>query len=258
MTKINVPTQNNKTLELFLNKVNNSIELNTLWKASNIIAIDRLGYSDHGPVHIKIVANIALKLLRTLIKKGISPSVVKNYSYSNEDAEVIVFLGSILHDIGHSIHREDHELLSIFLANDILDDLLKEVYDTEKKEIMKVEILHCIYSHRSDITPLTIEAGVTKIADALDIAKGRARIPFSTGKVNIYSVSAMAIESVEIGEGTKVPISIKIKMRNSAGIFQVDELLKNKIYTSGIKEYVEVVTEMGREEEKIIEKNYTI
>lgn len=258
MININVPIQNNKTLEFFLNKVNNSAELNTLWKASNITAIDRLGYSDHGPVHIKIVTNIALKLLRILIKRGVIPSIVKNYLYSNEDAEVVVFLGSILHDIGHSIHRVDHELLSTILATNILENLLKDVYDTEKKEIMKVEILHCIYSHRSDITPLTIEAGVTKIADALDIAQGRARIPFNAGKVNIYSVSAMAIESVGIGEGTSVPISIKIKMRNSAGIFQIDELLKNKINTSGIKEYVEVITEMGKEEKKIIEKSYTI
>ncbi|MEM0160679.1 MAG: HD domain-containing protein [Thermoplasmata archaeon] len=257
MIDINLPIRNNKTLEILLKEVNESIELNTLWKASNITAIDRLGFSDHGPVHIRIVTNIALKLLRILIKKGITPTIVKNYAYSNEDAEVVVFLGSILHDIGHSIHRVDHELLSTFLAIDILENLLKDVYDKEKKEIMKVEILHCIYSHRSDITPLTIEAGVVKIADALDMAKGRARIPFNAGKVNIYSVSAMAIESIEIGEGANVPISIKIKMRNSAGIFQIDELLKNKINTSGIKEYIEVVAEIGKEE-KIIEKSYTI
>ena len=40
-------------------------------------------------------------------------------------------------------------------------------------------------------------------------------------------------------------------MGNSAGIFQVDEHLKNKIKTSGISEYVEVIAEViGEKEEK--------
>ena len=35
---------------------------------------------------------------------------------SNDDAEVIVVLGSLLHDLGMSIHRADHEQYSLFVA----------------------------------------------------------------------------------------------------------------------------------------------
>ena len=33
------------------------------------MAIERMGYTDHGPTHVKIVANLALKLLRILVEK---------------------------------------------------------------------------------------------------------------------------------------------------------------------------------------------
>ncbi len=214
--------------------------------------------NDHGPVHIKIVTNIALKILRMLVKGGVTPSIVKDYKLKNEDAEIVVFLGSILHDIGHSIHRDDHEMMSVYISMPIIDRLLHDLYSEEQKTIVKYETLHSIYSHRSDITPLTVEAGVVKIADALDMAKGRARIPFHAGKVNIHSVSAMSIDSIDILEGSKKPILLKINMKNSAGIFQVDDLLKNKINTSGIKEYFEVVAGIVGVEATIIDKDFEI
>ncbi len=255
MPEFSVPCEDNKKLKILIDRIKEDVELNTLWKASNIIAIDRLGYNDHGPVHVKIVANIALRMLRILIAKGIVPGVVKNYEMKNEDAEVIVTLASALHDIGHAIHRTKHEDNSLVLAVPIIDRLLEGIYNEEEKTIIKAETLHAIFSHRANIIPLTIEAGIVKIADALDMEEGRARIPFKIGKVNIHSVSALAIKEVSVMEGDKKPLKIRIKMRNSAGIFQVDELLKNKIETSGIKELIEVVAEViGNEEEKIVER----
>ena len=46
--------------------------------------------------------------------------------------------------------------------------------------------------------PLTLEAGIVRVADALDMAKGRSRIPFERGRVSIHSLSAAAIESVPL------------------------------------------------------------
>ena len=255
MVEFLVPCGDNEKLKEVVERIKKDVELNTLLRASNIIAIDRLGFNDHGPVHVKIVANLALRMLRILLSRGITPSIVRDYSMSNYDAEVVVVLGAALHDVGHAIHRVEHEDNSVVLASPIIDRILDGIYPEEERVIMKVEILHAIFSHRASIMPLTIEAGVLKIADALDMEEGRARIPFEAGKVNIHSVSALAIKEVRVEEGEEKPLKVSIKMKNSAGIFQVDELLKNKIEMSGIKELVEVEAEViGEKEEKIVNK----
>jgi hypothetical protein len=44
-------------------------------------------------------------------------------------------------------------------------------------------------------------------------------------------------------------------MSNSAGIFQIDELLKNRIENSGLQKYIHVTAEItGKKEKKIIRK----
>jgi metal-dependent HD superfamily phosphatase/phosphodiesterase len=104
----------------------------------------------------------------------------------------------------------------------------------------------------------TIEAGIIKVADALDMTQGRSRIPFEAGQTNIHSVSAMAIDSVALEEGETVPIRVVITMSNSAGIFQVDELLKRKLKNSTIAPYVEVVARIEGETEKRLVEFYSI
>ncbi len=255
MVDFSVPCEDNAQLCELVSRINRDIELQTLWRASNIIAIDRLGFNDHGPVHVKIVANLALKMLRILVKRGVEPSIVKNYGMQVEDAEVVVVLGAALHDIGHAIHRVEHENNSVPISIPIISRLLEGMYDEEKKTIIMAETLHAIFSHRAPVMPLTIEAGVLKIADALDMEEGRARIPFETGKINIHSVSALAIKRVRVLEGDEKPLRIHIEMKNSAGIFQVDKLLKNKIEMSGIKDKIIVEAEvLGETEEKIIHR----
>jgi metal-dependent HD superfamily phosphatase/phosphodiesterase len=89
---------------------------------------------------------------------------------------------------------------------------------------------------------------------------GRARIPFQAGKIDIHAVSALSIEKVEVecAESTdngKKPINIKIKMSNSAGVFQIDELLKPRIVNSGLEQFFHVIAEItGEKENRIIEK----
>ena len=200
------------------------------------------------------MTNIGLKLLRLLVQGDIVPSVVQHHTLKNDDAEVIVVLACVLHDIGHVIHRDDHEYLSLMLAPSLIEHLLEPVYDLRTRTILKGEILHAIYAHKREIAPLTIEAGVVKVADALDMESGRARIPFNTGSPTIHSVSAMAIQEVRIDRGTDRPIKIAIEMSNSAGIFQVDSLLREKLQNSTLAPFVEVVAEVIEKEKKILHR----
>ena len=251
---LNVPAQKNTRLAKVVEQIDRSEELEALWSGSNITAIDRMGINDHGPIHVKIMTNIGLKLIRLLVQGDVVPSVVQHHALENDDAEVIVVMACVLHDIGHVIHREDHEYLSLVLAPSLIEHLLEPVYDLRTRTILKGEILHAIYAHQKEIAPLTIEAGVVNVADALDMESGRARIPFTTGSPTIHSVSAMAIQKVRIDRGADRPIKIAIEMSNSAGIFQVDTLLREKLQSSTISPYVEVVAEVSEKEKKILHR----
>ena len=165
----------------------------------------------------------------------------------NDDAEVVVVLGSIFHDLGMIVQRYNHEIYSAFLALEFLERCLPPTYNEEEIAIMTSEVLHAIVTHGgepgSNKPPrnriLTKEAGIVSIADALDMEAGRARIPFQAGKVDIHAVSALSIEKVEVEcaenvENGQKPINIKIKMSNSAGVFQIDELLSQESLTQGL------------------------
>jgi metal-dependent HD superfamily phosphatase/phosphodiesterase len=251
----NIPFRDNLKLKHVIDSVKEDVKLQTLWKCANVMAIDRMGYTDHGPTHVKIVANMALKILRILVDNKVVPSIVKNYGMKNEDAEVVVVLGSIFHDLGMVVTREGHEVYGALLASAFIEKYIQQIYSEEERTIILSEALHAIVSHEEPRRPLTVEAGIVRVADALDMEKGRARIPFEAGKVDIHSVSALSIEKVDIQEGEKTPVRVKITMSNSAGIFQIDELLKPRIENSGIKNYIHVVAEItGEKETKILEK----
>lgn len=251
----NIPFRSNAKLKHVIDSVKADTKLHSFWKCANVMAIDRMGYTDHGPTHVKIVANLALKLLRILVNRQVKPSIVKNYGMKNEDAEVVVVLGSIFHDLGMVVSRNDHEKYSALIALEFIEEYLKPVYSEEERAIMCSEVLHAIVAHERPNKPLTVEAGIVGIADALDMEAGRARIPFEAGKIDIHAVSALSIEKVEITEGEKKPITIKITMSNSAGVFQIDELLKPRIENSGLQDHIHVVAEItGEKERKIIEK----
>jgi metal-dependent HD superfamily phosphatase/phosphodiesterase len=251
----NIPFHGNAKLKHVIDIVKEDLKLQSYWKCANVMAIDRMGYTGHGPTHVKIVANLALKLLRILMDKQVKPSIVRYYGMEKEDAEVVVVLSAIFHDLGMVVARNDHEKYSVLIALEFIEKCLKAIYSEEKRAIIISEVLHAIVSHEQPNTPLTVEAGIVSIADALDMEAGRARIPFRSGKVDIHAVSALSIEKVEIIEGAEKPITIKITMGNSAGVFQIDELLKPRIETSRLQEYVHVIAEItGKEERKIIEK----
>jgi len=251
----NIPFHNNLKLKHVIEMVRKDVRLWTFWKCANVMAIDRLGYTDHGPTHVRIVANSALKILRILVDNKVVPSIVKNYGMKNEDAEVVVVLGSIFHDLGMIVTRQRHEQISVLFAAEFIEKHLHGIYNEEERAIMTSEALHAAVSHEVPGKPLTVEAGVVSIADALDMEEGRARIPFEAGKVDIHSVSALSIKRVEIQQGKEKPVTVKVTMTNPAGVFQIDQLLKPRLENSGLKAYIHVTAEViGEKEKKILEK----
>jgi uncharacterized protein len=255
---MSVPDRHNPKLQGVMEMVNADDELYSLWIAANVTAMERLGMTDHGPVHVKIVMNIAVKLLRLLMERDVEPAVVKHYELSPHDAEVVVALASLFHDVGMSIHRSDHEAFSLFIAHDKIKAMLCELYDTRTATVLRSEILHAIIGHRSGGRPLTLEAGVVRIADALDMAKGRSRIAFDAGSVSIHSISAAAIEGVTIEPGELKPVRLSIRMTNSAGVFQLDQLFRDKLTGSGLEPYIELEALLHGETEKRLFRKFSL
>lgn len=245
-----VPARHNDKLRRLLNAINDDIGLHQLWRCANVNAVDRTGMSDHGPIHVRIVANIALKLLRLLMSGGVEPNIVSNYGLESDDAEVIVVLGAALHDIGMSIHRHEHETYSLILGAPKARELLTGIYEEPSLTTVVSETLHAVIAHRSDETTYTLEASAVKVGDALDMTQGRSRIPFDQGEINIHSLSAAAVERVIIHRGERKPVQIDVVLNNSVGLFQLDELLRPKIVSSGISSYVEVQARIEGEQEK--------
>ena len=203
---LRVPARHNAKLRALMEAVNADAELMQLYVCANVNAVDRSGLNDHGEVHIQIIANAALRILRLLVEGDVEPSVVTYHALTNDDAEVIVVLASCLHDIGIALHRDDHERHSLIIAYPKARHLLASLYPEPHLTTMVSEVLHAIIAHHWDERCLTIEAGVVKVADALDMTQGRSRIPFEAGQVNIHSVSALAVKAVNIEKGDDRPV----------------------------------------------------
>ena len=231
----------------------NDVEAQSYLKMANVMAVKRLGYNDHGPVHAKIIAGSALEIF-SLLTDTVEPSSVMNGICDYEDARLIVLLGAYLHDVGNAIHRIDHEKTGALLASNLLDRLLLDLYDDDPGLVYRVksEVLHALYSSDDSIPCLSVEAGVVTVADGTDMAGGRSRVPFLSGKNDIHAISAQAINKVTIVRGDMKPVSIQVFMDNPAGIFQIEEVIGKKIRSSGIGELVEVIPSMNGEEIKTL------
>jgi uncharacterized protein len=256
--QLRLPARGNRKLRRLLERVNADPQLKAWWHVANVNAVLRLQINDHSWVHVQIVANIALRLLRLLVKHDVQPSAQRDYRLTADDSEIIVVLASLLHDIGMSIHRRDHEDWSLFLAEPKMRELLEGIYEEPELTVVVSEALQAITSHRADGEPLSLEAGVLRVADALDLAKGRSRIPFERGSVSIHSLSAAAIDEVRITDGGTRPVTVEIVMNNSSGIYQVDGLLKAKLRGSGLEPYVDVVARIDTEAEKRLVPAYRL
>jgi metal-dependent HD superfamily phosphatase/phosphodiesterase len=247
--RIRLPARGNRRLQALVDAVNGDQQVKAWWHAAGVNA-DRLGMSDHSWVHIQIVTNIALRLARLLFRRGVVPSVVADHGLTERDAEVVIAAGALFHCVGMSIQRADHEAYSLFLTADKLPRLLEPIYDEPERSVIVAEASHAIISHRSKGSPITIEGAIVRVADALDMAKGRSRVPFERELVNIHSLSSYAIEEVTISAGRDKAVRVEIQMSNSAGVFQVDEGLGTKLRNTPLAEHVEVVARIDAEHEK--------
>jgi metal-dependent HD superfamily phosphatase/phosphodiesterase len=247
--QIRLPTRGNRRLQALVDAVNADDQVKAWWHAAAVNA-ERLGMSDHSWVHIQIVTNIALRLARLLARRGVRPSSVVDHGLDERDGEVVIAAAALFHCVGMSIHRQDHERFSLFLTADKLPKLLEPIYEEPKRSIIVAEASHAIISHRTRGEPFTIEGAIVRVADALDMAKGRSRVPFEQLLPNIHSLSSYAIESVKISPGNETAVRIEIAMNNSAGIYQVDEGLGTKLRGTPLAEHLEVVARIDAEHEQ--------
>jgi metal-dependent HD superfamily phosphatase/phosphodiesterase len=216
-------------------------EIEAYLEAQNVNPVARKGYNDHGAKHIEIVRDRALCLYELLKEGGVAFNGAGDQGLAEADESVIIALAATLHDVGHVVHRDDHPYYSIPLAADVLDRLLPEFYDTADAVRVKAEVLHAILCHHVEEDPLTTEAGVIRIADALDMERGRSRIPYDKGSRGVNTLSSRAIDRVTLQPGDGVPVLVEIEMTDAVGVYQVDELLKAKVTGSGLEESVRIV-----------------
>ncbi len=233
-------------------------EINAYLRAQNVNPVERKRYNDHGEEHISIVRNRALCLYDLLKRGGVTFNGAADHGLAEADEAVIVALAATLHDIGHVVHRDRHAYYSIPLAADLLDRLLAEwgPYDIEQRIQIKGEVLHAILCHHTAEQPLSTEAGVVRVADALDMERGRSRMPYERGGRGIDTVSSRAIRTVSLQPGDDVPVLVEIEMVNAAGVYQVDELLKHKLHQSRLEDHVRIVAVNveGTEEDRLLER----
>jgi metal-dependent HD superfamily phosphatase/phosphodiesterase len=228
-------------------------ELQAAQEYANTVSIVRLGYNDHGPVHMRTVAMNVLIMFRLLRQAGIKTSLEKEECGGFEDSLIAALCASILHDLGMGIGRQDHEMHSVYLALPILNRVLTEVYrgDLHKQAMVRALTLESISGHMGARAIHSLEAGVVQIADGCDMTKGRARIPLALGQTtkggHIHQYSANSIEEVRIDAGKEKPIRIDVCMSNDAGFFQVEEVLLKKIAGSTAKPFIELYAQVRDE-----------
>ena len=211
------------------------------WDMANYMAVNKLGYNDHGRTHAIVAGANAVRIFDLLVESGVKPDVALSGAGDVDDACLVTASAALLHDIGNQLHRQHHELLGVGLAQSLLDRLMPAVYpDVEQRIELRAFILHAILSHDFDPPPLTFEAGVVGVADGTDVTKGRGRKAFDLGKIDIHSVSALAIDEVHIGHGQDVPVEITVVMNNSAGIFQIEETLTRKVVHGPLAKWITV------------------
>ena len=226
-----------------LSFVHDDEEIQAYLEAQNVNPVARKQYNDHGEKHIEIVLNRALCLYDLLKRGGVEFNGAAQQGLDEADEAVIIALAAMLHDIGHVVHRDSHPYYSIPLAADVLDRILPEFdfYGVVDRVRVKGEVLHAILCHHTEEDPLTLEAGVIRVSDGLDMERGRSRIPYEKGGRGINTVSSQAIERVSLQEGNSMPVHVEIEMTDAAGVYQVDTLLKSKLQDSGLEEYVRIV-----------------
>jgi metal-dependent HD superfamily phosphatase/phosphodiesterase len=221
-------------------------EIAILQDYANIVSIKRLGFNDHGPVHMRKAALNSLVMFNLLDDAGIKLNLEAEEIGTQEDSLNAVLIAALLHDLGMTVARSKHEFMGIHIGKPIIERILAKFYaeDFTKQIVLRSLIIECIFGHMATQTVHTLEAGLVLIGDGCDMEKGRARITTilsNKPKVgDIHRYSASGIKKVIIQKGDKRPIKIIVKMDESVGFFQIEEVLFPKIQSSPIKNYIEL------------------
>lgn len=221
-------------------------EIAILQDYANVVSIKRLGYNDHGPVHMRKAALNAILMFDLLQKAGIKLNLEKEHLGLAEDSKIAVLVAAMIHDIGMAVSRQGHEFMSVNLATPIINRILDEFYssDFNKQVIMRSLIIECIFGHMATQAINSLEAGLVLIGDGCDMEQGRSRISSMLSEQprvgDIHRYSSTGIDKVNIIEGKKKPIQIRVDMSESVGFFQVEEVLFPKISSSPVKKYIEL------------------
>jgi metal-dependent HD superfamily phosphatase/phosphodiesterase len=229
-------------------------EIQASQEYANTVSIIRLGYNDHGPVHMRTVIMNAMIMLKLLRQSGILTSLEKDKCGTFEDSLTAVIIASMLHDLGMGVGRQDHEVHSAYLALPVINRILGEVFkgDMYRQVMIRALAVEGITGHMGTRTIHSLEAGVVQVADGCDMTKGRARIPIQLGLAqktsHIHQFSANSIEKVTIAAGQEKPIRIEVFMSNESGYFQVEEVLIKKIAGSTAKPHIELYAQVREEE----------
>ncbi|MCR5606812.1 MAG: phosphohydrolase [Treponema sp.] len=238
-----------KTPSAVLKLLLNDPEIECIQNYGNAVSIKRLGFNDHGPVHMRTVALNAIKMLTILHSKGIKTSLEKEETGTFVDSVTAVLLASMMHDFGMTIGRQDHELYSAFFALPIIERILKIALpldsDLNRRVVIRSLAMEGIVGHMGTRRIHSVEAGLILIADGCDMTKGRARIPMELSTQphvgDIHKYSANSIEKVEITDGIEKPIRINVSMSGDVGFFQIEEVLLQKVNSSPAKAFVELL-----------------
>ncbi len=220
-------------------------EIEGLLDMANIVLVHRLKFNDHGVTHALITTRNSLKILDIL-----GPDIVVTEDWRNfEDSKLIVMVASFLHDLGNSIHREEHEVLGVFLARPFVEEIMKMVYNDREKAVKVASMIYeAIMCHMGRYQPTSIEAGIVATADGCDMEQERARLPFRLGGHDIHKYSALAIEKVELLKGREKPLRIEVYMKDPSGTFQIEEILMKKIKGTNFEKFVEIYAIIGEKE----------
>ena len=231
-------------------------ELQEMQDYANNVSIKRLGYNDHGPVHMRQVTANSIKMMKILNDAGIKTSLEEEEIGTFEDSLCGVVLAGLMHDLGMMIGRQGHEDMSVILALPLIDKAMAEIFpdNMHKRVVIKSLAVEAIVGHMSSKKIHSIEAGVMLIADGCDMTKGRARIPLALNHTpqvgDIHKYSANAITHVGIHHGENKPIKIDVEMSADVGFFQIEEVLFSKINASPAKQFIELYAGVTGQERK--------
>ena len=238
-----VPARHNPRLQVLTARINADDELRQLWRCANINAVDRLGLGDSGEVHVRIVANAGLKLLRLLREAGHQPAMVARHRLTADEAEIIVVLAAAVHDLGLAVHTDPHlaARAGLVLADRKLGELLGDLYAPRERTVLRAEALHAVLAQEPDVACLTLEAAVLKLADALDLTKGRARLPAEAGQ-RLGAANAMPlVDEVTIQRAKAPPVRVVVQLSRADGLAAVAALLQSKLVRVPLGGLVEMV-----------------